>query len=88
MQENGEIDLNDKKHADQFEAFLTRTPKIYNMHLSLLEAKLFVNQREEPRFVHVYPSRQGKQNHHRGTGHFALQAVDHTGKNIKYPSWI
>ena len=39
-QENGEIDLNDTKHASQFETFLTRTPKIYNVHLSLLKSQI------------------------------------------------
>ena len=60
VQENGEIDLNDKKHADQFETFLTRTPKIYNVHLSLLKAKSFVNQREEPRLCTF--TLQGREN--------------------------
>ena len=59
-QENGEIDLNDTKHAAQFETFLTRTPKIYNVHLSLLKAKSFVNQREEPQLYTF--TLQGKQN--------------------------
>ena len=59
-QENGEIDLNDTKHASQFETFLTRTPKIYNVHLSLLKAKSFVNQREEPQLYTF--TLQGKQN--------------------------
>ena len=60
MQENGEIDLNDTKQAAQFETFLTRTPKIYNVHLSLLKAKSFVNQREEPQ-LYMF-TLQGKQN--------------------------
>jgi len=60
VQENGEIDLNDKKHADQFEAFLRRTPKIYNVHLSLLKAKSFVNQKEEPRLCTF--TLQGREN--------------------------
>ena len=59
-QENGEIDLNDTKHATQFETFLTRSPKIYNVHLSLLKAKSFVNQREEPQLYTF--TLQGKQN--------------------------
>ena len=59
-QENGEIDLNDTKHASQFETFLTRTPKIYIVHLSLLKAKSFVNQREEPQLYTF--TLQGKQN--------------------------
>ena len=59
-QENGEIDLNDTKNASQFDTFLTRTPKIYNVHLSLLKAKSFVNQREEPQLYTF--TLQGKQN--------------------------
>ena len=39
VKENGEIDLNDTKHAENFKTFLTRTPKIYNVHLSLLTMK-------------------------------------------------
>ena len=60
VKENGEIDLNDTKHAENFKTFLTQTPKIYNVHLSLLKAKSFVNQREEPQLYTF--TLQGKQN--------------------------
>lgn len=60
LQQNGEIDFNDTKHAEKFETFLTRTPKIYSVHLSLLKAKSFLNEREESQLYTFTLS--GKQN--------------------------
>lgn len=58
--ENGEIDLCDIKHAENFKSFFTRTPKIYNVHLSFLKLKSFVNRIEEQRLYTF--TLQGREN--------------------------